>query len=207
MALLDSLVSSVKSLTSNVGVGLNSNPYRSSSSYPVKFSDAVSVELATTSSWYVQLPIIQNYKCPYPWLICNTDIALDSIETKSVRRKNREIQIPESIKSSDLTIKIYETSDWDNLRYFQKWRELVIDSDGYVGRHNEYRLPINVLYYKRVSNDPMNPPTPFVFQVKEAWPTGDVKASFSNGSAEILSYDITFSHSGVFPTWTNDFMY
>ena len=204
MALLDSLLSSVKSLSSNVGASISSSPYRGSSSYPVKFTDVVSVDLATTSSWYVQLPIIGSYQCPYPWLICNTDIALDSIETKSVRRKNREIQIPESIKSSDLTIKIYETSDWDNLRYFKVWRDLVIDQNGYVGRHNDYRFNFKVVYYKRISNNPEKPPTPIYFTVKEAWPTGDVKVSFSNGSAEALSYDITFSHSGVFPTWTND---
>lgn len=205
--MLEELLSSAKKL---LGEGIKSNTQKFSGS---KFSDVVGnqtfPQLATVSSWVVTFPDLYNVDsngrkttigmvCKYPQLVVQSDISLDSIESKGVKRKNKLIQIPTSLNASSFSLTVNEDQNYSMTKYFNFWRNLVVDEDGYFGVENIFRYNLYVKVLKKVVANPSKPETSLTWKIEGAYPTDEISYTYSR-NAELLSVQVKFNHKGITP--------
>lgn len=172
--------------------------------------------LATTTSWYVEFPELYEvsidangiitqgkaHKCKYPMLAVGTDLQLDSIESKQVKRNNKLVDLPVGLQVNAVSIQTNEDQDYSMTEYFNFWRSLVVDDNGFYNFERFYRYDVPVRVYKRISDNPKKPPVTMSFIIKGAYPSGTIQYSYSR-QAEFLNLSITLSHLGIKPQSAN----
>lgn len=182
---------------------------------PTKWKDVYTSTfpgLATTTSWYIELPVLYEvsmdsfgnittgtpHECKYPMLVAGADMQLDNIENKTVKRNNKLVDLPVGTQSNQVTITVNEDQDYSMTDYFNFWRSLVVDEKGFYNFERYYRYDVNVIVYKRISDKPKDPPKVKRFKIEDAYPSGSIQYAYSR-TAEFLSLSITLSNLGVKP--------